>query len=154
MKRIAVLVAVIAAAGSLIAMQTAVARTSHAAAAKRASLKLRTTSLGKFIADSQGRTLYEFEKDKNGKSHCSGQCAKFWPPVITSGKPKLGSGLSASKAGTVRRSDGRLQATYGGHPLYRFSLDKKAGQTKGQGNNAFGANWYVVQSSGKKIDND
>jgi predicted lipoprotein with Yx(FWY)xxD motif len=54
--------------------------------------------------------------------------------------------------GTTKRSDGKRQVTYKGHPLYYFIQDKKAGDTKGQGLNAFGAKWYVVGTSGKKID--
>jgi predicted lipoprotein with Yx(FWY)xxD motif len=59
----------------------------------------------------------------------------------------------ASKIGTTRRKDGKLQVTYGGHPLYRYDDDHKPGQTEGQGSKAFGAEWYVVAPSGKKIDN-
>jgi predicted lipoprotein with Yx(FWY)xxD motif len=47
-----------------------------------------------------------------------------------------------------------MQVTYAGHPLYRFALDAKAGQTNGEGLKKFGAEWYVLASSGKKIDKD
>ena len=46
--------------------------------------------------------------------------------------------------GTTKRSDGKLQVTYAGHPLYFFAEDTQAGQTKGQALNFFGAPWYVV----------
>ena len=119
-----------------------------------AMVKTRSTSLGKLVVDGQGRTLYLFEKDKNGRSACSGQCAKFWPPLLTAGKPAAGAGLKASLLGTTRRSDGRMQVTYGGHPLYRFLQDKAPGQTKGEGLKFFGAEWYVVAPTGKKIEKD
>jgi predicted lipoprotein with Yx(FWY)xxD motif len=48
------------------------------------------TSLGRILVNSRGRTLYLFAKDTNGKSHCTGMCATFWPPLITSGKPRAG----------------------------------------------------------------
>jgi predicted lipoprotein with Yx(FWY)xxD motif len=118
----------------------------------RATIKVRTVSLGKILVDAQGRTLYLFEKDKRGKSACYGQCAKFWPPVLTSAKPKAGTGAKASLLGMTRRKNGTEQVTYAGHPLYRFLEDKRAGQTKGEATKFFGAEWYVLAPSGKKID--
>ena len=53
--------------------------------------------------------------------------------------------------GTTRRSNGSLQVTYNRHPLYTFSLDKRAGQTNGEGNLAFGARWYAVSSRGAAV---
>jgi predicted lipoprotein with Yx(FWY)xxD motif len=123
-------------------------------AASRATVKTRHGKLGTFLVGGNGRTLYLFEKDKTSKSTCSGQCAQFWPPLLTSGKPKAAGGAKASLFGTTRRSDGKLQATYKGHPLYYFSQDAKPGDTMGEGFNAFGAKWYVLAPSGKKIDRD
>ena len=68
------------------------------------------------------------------------------------GKPSVGKGLSAGKAGTTKRSDGTTQATYNGHPLYHYDDDKKPGQTEGQGSKEFGAEWYVLNAKGNKID--
>jgi predicted lipoprotein with Yx(FWY)xxD motif len=118
-----------------------------------ATVKVRQTSLGKILVDAKSHTLYLFEKDKNGKSACSGACAKAWPPLLTKGKPKASGTVSASKLGTTKRSDGTTQVTYGGHPLYTFIADKnKPGSTKGEGSKAFGAEWYVVGVNGKKIE--
>jgi predicted lipoprotein with Yx(FWY)xxD motif len=123
---------------------------------KPATVKTRTAGdLGKIIVDGKSRTLYLFEKDKNGKSKCSGACATNWPPLLTKGKPKASGGVKASKLGTTKRSDGTTQVTYGGHPLYTFVLDKnKPGSTKGEGVDAFGAEWYVVGTNGKKIEDE
>lgn len=109
------------------------------------------TGLGRILVNSSGRTLYLFGKDRNGKSACTGQCASFWPPLITKGKPRVMSGARASLIGTTKRSDGRLQVTYNHHPLYMFAKDKKAGQTNGEGLNAFGGVWNVVSPAGAKI---
>jgi predicted lipoprotein with Yx(FWY)xxD motif len=117
-----------------------------------ATIKTRASSLGRILVDGQGRTLYLFEKDRGGRSACYAQCAKFWPPVLTSGKPTASSGAKASLVGTTRRTNGSKQVTYAGHPLYRFLEDTKPGQTKGEGSKAFGAEWYVLSPSGKKID--
>jgi hypothetical protein len=62
-----------------------------------------------------------------------------------------GSGITASKLGTTARSDGKPQVTYNGHPLYTFANDQKAGDTSGQGLNAFGGPWYVLSPAGTAI---
>jgi hypothetical protein len=67
------------------------------------------------------------------------------------GKPTVGGGTNASLLATSARSDGKPQVTYNGHPLYLFSADHKAGDTNGQGVNAFGGLWYVLSSSGDEI---
>src|ERR671936_151259 len=85
---------------------------------------------------------------------CGGGCASLWPPDTVSAKPKAGPGVDAAKLGTTKRSDGTLEATYNGHPLYFYAPDTQPGQDTGQGLNQFGAKWYVVASSGAKIDND
>jgi predicted lipoprotein with Yx(FWY)xxD motif len=122
---------------------------------KPATVKTRNVDLGKIIVDGRSRTLYLFEKDKNGKSSCSGSCATNWPPLLTKGKPKASGSVKASKLGTTKRSDGTTQVTYGGHPLYTYVADKnKPGSTKGQELDAFGAEWYVVGTNGKKIEGD
>jgi len=120
------------------------------AASKQALVTTRKTKLGTILVNAQGRSLYLFLKDKNGKSACSGACAKAWPPLMTTGKPKAAGGANAKLLGTTKRSNG-TQATYNGHPLYTFFQDTKAGQTKGQGSNFFGALWYVMGTNGKQI---
>ena len=116
-----------------------------------ATVSLRKTKLGLILVNSRGHTLYLFAKERNGKSACSGSCAKFWPPSLQRGKPTVGSGVKASLLGTTRRSNGSLQLTYNKHPLYSFALDKQAGQTNGEGNLAFGAKWYAVSAKGTAI---
>ena len=107
--------------------------------------------LGKILVDSQSQTLYLFEKDTGTKSTCTGACAEQWPPLRASGKPVVGSGLSASEVGTTRRSDGAAEVTYNGHPLYTFAGDSKPGDTNGQGITAFGGGWFALSASGNKV---
>jgi predicted lipoprotein with Yx(FWY)xxD motif len=118
---------------------------------KAATIGEASTSLGKILVDAQGRTIYLFQQDSGTKSTCSGACAAAWPPVRTTGKPTVGSGLTASKVGTTPRSDGKPQVTYNGHPLYLFQDDQNAGDTNGQGVNGFGAPWYVMSPAGNAI---
>jgi len=110
------------------------------------------TGLGRIIVDVRGHSLYLFEKDAHGQSACSGVCAVYWPPLITHGKSIAIKGAKASLLGSVRRSDGSRQVTYAGHPLYLFSGDTGRGQTNGEGLQDFGAGWYALAPSGKKID--
>jgi predicted lipoprotein with Yx(FWY)xxD motif len=104
--------------------------------------------LGRILVDSQGRTVYLFAKDMNGTSSCSGQCAKFWPPVVAKGKPTAGGGVTASMLGTTKGSGGMTQVTYAGHPLYTYAGDTGPGQTKGNGLTNFGGLWSAVTTSG------
>ena len=96
-----------------------------------------SSRLGRILVDSKSHTLYGFARDKNGRSACSGTCATYWPPLLTSGKLRAGHGVKASLLGTTKRGAGKLQVTYNRHPLYTFKLDKKAGQTNGEDLNDF-----------------
>src|SRR5689334_24047324 len=100
------------------------------ASGKGATVDVRKTKLGTVLVTAQGRTLYDFVKDKKGKSACSGACAKFWPPLMTNGKPKAGKGVQAKLLGTPKRSNG-TQVTYNGQPLYTFITDTKDVHTRG-----------------------
>ena len=126
---------------------------SVASASSSSATRVATASstLGRILVDSHGRTLYLFARDKNGKSACSGSCAAYWPPLIASGKPHAIAGAKASLLGTTRRADGRLQVTYRHHPLYRYAGDAGKGQTNGQGLNESGGLWWVLSPAGNKI---
>jgi predicted lipoprotein with Yx(FWY)xxD motif len=102
------------------------------------------------LVDSKGFTVYDFHKDKGTESACYGACAKGWPPVTTSGAPEAMKGAEASKLGTTERSDGTMQVTYVGHPLYTFVEDTKPGEAKGNDVSAFGAQWYALKSNGEE----
>ena len=147
MNRLLIIIAFLASAASLAAGASA---TSHSAAAV-ATVSTGSSSLGRILIDGKGRTLYLFEKDRQGRSACSGTCATYWPPLLAHGKPTAGRGAKASLIGTIRRADGTKQVTYAGHPLYRYLPDTKPGQTLGQDSHLFGASWYVLSPVGKKI---
>lgn len=124
-----------------------------ASASSSSTTKVGTASsnLGRILVDRHGRTLYLFAKDKNGKSACSGACAAYWPPLISSRKPRAVNGAKQSLLGRTRRADGRMQVTYRHHPLYRFSGDAGRGQTNGQSLDDFGGEWWVLSPAGNKI---
>jgi predicted lipoprotein with Yx(FWY)xxD motif len=129
------------------------AATPAATSSSATTVKASTGDLGTFLTDAKGRALYLWAADKGAKSTCSGGCAQAWPPLTTTGKPVAGSGTEASLLGTTKRSDGTLEVTYAGHPLYYFAGDATPGQTTGQGNEGFGAYWWVVAPDGKAISN-
>jgi len=147
-KRYFLIFSAAAALVSLALLSTALAGTNSQGARVSAA----SSSLGKIIVDGRGRTLYLFEKDTRGHSACSGTCAMYWPPLITRGKPVAGHGLKKSLLGTIRRANGARQVTYAGHPLYRYALDTKPGQTNGEGLQDFGAGWDALSAAGKKIE--
>jgi predicted lipoprotein with Yx(FWY)xxD motif len=116
-----------------------------------AIVKIGPSNLGRVLVDSHGKTLYLWAHDKGRKSTCNGDCAQYWPPLITRGTPTALAGAKANLLGTSRRSDGRRQVTYAGHPLYYFVQDTKAGQTNGEGLTGFGGRWDPVSAFGTPV---
>jgi predicted lipoprotein with Yx(FWY)xxD motif len=102
------------------------------------------------IVDSKGFTLYDFHKDKGTKSACYSACAGVWPPLTTSGALQATGGAEASKLGTTKRSDGTLQVTYAGHPLYTYVADTKPGEATGNDFSSYGGQWYALMPSGEE----
>jgi predicted lipoprotein with Yx(FWY)xxD motif len=119
-------------------------------AAQGGSVTIGTSSVsgvGTVLVDAKGFTLYDLPSEANGTITCTGSCAANWPPVllpagVMSATP--GSGVSASKLGTIARPDGGTQVTYNGLPLYLFINDQSPGQANGQGVEGF----HVVTPSG------
>jgi len=146
---------VLAAAGAAAACSTAAAAPSptstvsavHTVAAVTTSkTQLKTAKIGRatVLTTSKGFTLYWFAPDTPTKSNCNGSCAQIWPPVKG---PATASGVKG-KFATIKRSNGSVQATYNGHPLYTFTGDTAPGQAKGNGLNVNGGVWHEVASSG------
>jgi len=149
-------VALIAACGS--SSPPASSSTSSPAGAASASathapgvvIMTRSTSKGTVLTNAQGMTLYWFAIDTPTMSKCTGTCATYWPPVI--GKPTAAAGASLPAGfGTITRSNGQIQATYDGHPLYTYSGDTAAGQVSGNGLTASGGLWWAMTPNGAKL---
>jgi predicted lipoprotein with Yx(FWY)xxD motif len=137
-RRILVLVVLAAAGvGTALAVGGPILKVSH------------NSRLGAIVVDAKGMTLYHLTSE-HGKLACTGTCASFWPPVLWAGKgkPPLGAGLNAAKLGTIKRPNGALQVTYNKLPLYRYTQDKKAGQTNGEGVDDSPGTWYAVSTAG------
>ena len=148
------LIAAAAMAGATLAAAAsgATSSTSTTQASKGAVVALGQTSLGSVLVNARGRTLYMFEKDKHGRSACYGACATYWPPLLGPAKPRAGKGLRAALLGISKRTDGKRQVTYAGHPLYTFVGDQRAGQTSGEGLTDFGGEWDAVAASGHSVE--
>jgi len=92
-------------------------------------------------------TLYAFNIDTASVSKCTGPCAKFWPPVLTTRGVKAGPGVNQHMLGTLRRADGTIQVSYNGHPLYFFALGLNSG-TSGANVHAFHGVFLLVNTNG------
>jgi len=106
-------------------------------------------SLGSFLVDDKGMTLYLFTKDTPNTSNCYDKCATAWPPLLTTDAPAAGEGVDASMLGTTNRTDGTVQVTYNGWPLYYYEKDKAPGDVVGQD---VGNVWFVISPAGDKVE--
>ena len=106
--------------------------------------------LGTILVDSEGRTLYDFHKDKGSASSCYGACAAAWPPLLTEGNPQAQGAAQRSMLGTTERKDGTVQVTYNGWPLYTYVADQSPGEANGNDIDEFGAEWYALQPNGQE----
>jgi predicted lipoprotein with Yx(FWY)xxD motif len=130
---------------------TAPASASAPTPTAQATVMTKTGPMGTYLTDAQGKSLYLFVADTTSTSTCFGACAAAWPPLVTAGAAKAGSGVDQTKLATTPRSGGSTQVTYNGHPLYLYAGDTAAGQTTGQGLNQFGALWWLVNPQGAAI---
>ncbi len=120
----------------------------HSASASGSSgnmLKSATVSGTMVLTNAKGFTLYWFVPDTSTTSKCNGSCASLWPPLP--GPATAGPGVKGT-LGTITRSDGSLQATFDGHPLYTYKGDSAPGQNSGNGLNVSGGVWHEVTVSG------
>ena len=105
-------------------------------------------TLGSFLVDDKGMSLYLYTPDTPNASTCYDKCATAWPPLLTTGNAVAGAGVDASKFGTTTRTDGTTQVTYNSWPLYYFAKDKQPGDVTGQG---IGTVWYLISPTGDAI---
>jgi predicted lipoprotein with Yx(FWY)xxD motif len=100
------------------------------------------------LVDAKGAALYTNDQDKGGQSMCANECASIWVPLVSSGKPTAGDGVSG-KLGTVKRSDGKTQVTLDGKPLYTFAEDNGSSKATGDGaKDAFGGQQFSWHAEG------
>ncbi len=122
---------------------------SSGAAGGADTLKVANTSLGRIVVTGDGMTAYIFTVDKKGSgtSSCTGGCLSAWPPITTGSTKVRASGITG-KLATIKSSNGKLQVTLNGYPLYTYAGDSGPGDVNGQ--NVKGV-WFVVSPTGSKI---
>ena len=142
----AVAVATVA-AFAVLGASVATANGASAPVATSGSTVVRTTTIGgvSVLTNASGRTIYSFAPDTPNHSTCYGTCAAYWPPVT--GTPTAGPGVTLSKLGTIARTDGTIQVTYDGHPLYTYIGDTGPGQASGNNIDLNGGFWHEVPAS-------
>jgi predicted lipoprotein with Yx(FWY)xxD motif len=143
--RVRILIAAFAAVATL-----AIGASATIAVAKAPQLKVTDGDFGRILTNGKGRALYVFTSD-HGSATCYDDCARAWPPYIVKSKPRAVGDVKKSKIGVTRRDDGRLQATYAGHPLYFYISDNEPGEVLCQAVYEFGGFWYVIRSSGRVV---
>ena len=100
-------------------------------------------SLGKYLVDANGKALYTFTKDTANTSNCAlGACLTKWP-VFYAEKLMIPAGLDAADFGVITRTEGTMQTTYKGMPLYYYAMDMKAGDVLGEN---VGTVWFSVKA--------
>ncbi|MDQ3858938.1 MAG: hypothetical protein M3327_10915 [Actinomycetota bacterium] len=119
--------------------------------ATRARIVAKESALGRVLFDANGQVVYAFEIDGRNQSNCtSEECVEAWPPVLTREKPSAGEGVEARLLRTIRRSDGRLQVTYNGRPLYFYEHEGR-GEIKCHNVDLHGGLWWVVTPRGDPV---
>lgn len=102
-------------------------------------------SVGDYLTDADGNTLYVFLNDSPGETSCFDTCLQNWPALTVEGSPTAGDGVTG-ELGTIERSDdGSSQVTLDGWPLYYFAADSAPGDTNGEG---IGDVWFVARPDG------
>ena len=114
---------------------------------KGTTIKLAGSQFGKVLYDRAGQAIYLFDKEKSDKADCYGDCAAAWPPVLTKGEPQAGSGIDKRLLGTTKRSDGKTQVTYNGHPLYFYAREGR-NEVTCHNVNEFGGLWLALDAKG------
>jgi predicted lipoprotein with Yx(FWY)xxD motif len=140
----------------LLSVMGAAALAAPALAQDAATVTVASGEHGEYLADGEGRALYLFEADTQGSgsaavSACYDECAGAWPPLTVEGEPQGGEGADAAMLGTISRTDGSMQVTYNGWPLYYYAKDEAPGDTKGHDIEEYGAEWYLLGASGEKL---
>ena len=117
-----------------------------------------SATLGSYLTDKSGRSLYFFSTDSKDQVTCTGGCELVWPPFYLDNltADKLGTGLTFSDFSTITTASGKKQVTYKGWPLYYYApvsgsdaygnggtnTIEAAGKTTGDG---VGGVWFIAK---------
>src|SRR3989344_5772002 len=96
---------------------------------------VKSESLGEYLTDAEGKTLYVFADDKSLKSSCVDACLQKWPPFSAAKDPATFTDMLSKRMNVIERSDGAIQYAYGEKPVYYYVGDKAPGEVNGNGLN-------------------
>jgi predicted lipoprotein with Yx(FWY)xxD motif len=111
------------------------------------TITVAASQFGPVLFDRTGQAIYLFEAEKTSKPNCYGDCARVWPPVLTTGKPVAGAAVRQRQLGMTTRSDGSQQVTYSGRPLYFYAREGKH-QVLCNNVSEFGGRWLAITATG------
>jgi len=103
-----------------------------------------SAKFGKVLATAKGHlAFYTWTREKDNKVHCTGACAKVWPPILVPKGTTVTAHVKGAMGvfGTIKRPDGSTQLTFNKRPLYTFHGDTA---TKILCNGVDG--WFVVKA--------
>jgi len=102
-----------------------------------------SAKLGTVVTTHEHLALYTWNREKDHKIHCTGACAKIWPPITVEKGTTVAAHVQGLMGtfGTIKRPDGTTQLTWDGRPVYTFHLDTR---TKILCNGVQG--WFVVKA--------
>jgi predicted lipoprotein with Yx(FWY)xxD motif len=148
-----VLIGVLTAVVTPLAVTAAQGGAPTAQVAKVTRVQVRNTSIGKLLVDGSGFTVYQFSRDGHNRDMCVKihGCSGTWPALTTTGKPKAGPGVTASKLSTITLSGGKKQVTYAGHPLYMYMFAMGPADTTYTGTPEFGGTWHAINAAGHTV---
>lgn len=137
------------AASSTTPTPTPTASPSKPPPARGTEIAAATSDFGTILFDARGQAIYIWEVESTSEAECYDDCAVLWPPVLTDGAPVAGAGVRGALLGTTERSDGTVQVTYNGHPLY-FYAHEGPGEVECHNIATHGGLWWVVTPEGDR----
>jgi predicted lipoprotein with Yx(FWY)xxD motif len=124
-----------------------------ASVAKRPTIRLERTSVGRILVNQAGYTLYMFTRDSRNRDNCAKVpgCLDIWPALTTTQTPIAGPNLHPRLLGTIKFHGKLRQVTYAGHPLYTYAFDTAPRSTLNIGLSEFGGIWPALNAAGKQL---
>ena len=94
------------------------------------------------LTDTNGMTLYIWDKDAQGVSNCYDQCAVNWPPLWAPADTEVTGDFTLVDRTDATGDKANMKiVAYKGMPLYLWIKDTKPGDTTGDG---VGETWHTA----------